>query len=360
MITAGSDGSEGLLVMARSGAYRLGVAVVLACGLSACSPTSEPNPPASSSPLPSASSTNAAEGSAKGLIAYQSDEQLFIVGTDGQDAHPVFSDRFRGRSPDWSPDGASLVFVHDDADGTSDIWVTDRDGTGRRKLVDCQEVCSIAEDPAWSPDGKQIAYWTSGEGAADSVRVASADTGDPVLTVPSTALSTLIRPRWSPDGSRLAVAVMRYAADASGFAVDGSAIAIIDLAAPDAAITPVTDFELLAGSPAWSPNGDRLAFRAGSLTPFDSPEDPTNLFTMKPDGSDLVQITNVGPDGPGIATPDWAWGTHPITVTLIHGPGQSSLATIDPDGTNLADLIDPESGERISGSRPRKSPILSP
>lgn len=334
-------------------------AAVVALGLSACAPPSGPGPSLSPEQSPATSGSSAAQRPEDGLFVYQSGQTLYLVGTDGSDPRPVFDDGMQARSPDWSPDGSSIAFVHDDEDGTTDIWVTPRDGDGRRRLIDCQEVCSIAEDPAWSPDGRQIAYWTSGEGAADSVRVASADSGEVLLTVPSAALTTLVRPRWSPDGTRLAVGVMRYAADESGFSVDGSAIGIIDLAAPKPTITPVTGFEMLASSPAWSPDGERIVFRAGNLTPFDSPDDPTNLSTMRPDGSDMVQITDVGPDGPGIATPDWTWGTHPIAVTLIQGPGESTLAVIDPDGRNLTDLIDPATGEPVEGSRPRRSPVLA-
>ena len=69
----------------------------------------------------------------------------------------------------WSPDGqkvafAAIVVLPDRL--TSDIYVMNADGSGQRELTpdNAQE-----NSPAWSPDGRRIAFLSSG------IRVVNAD-----------------------------------------------------------------------------------------------------------------------------------------------------------------------------------------
>lgn len=102
--------------------------------------------------------------------------------------------------PDWSPDGSRLTFVSDQLDPKDDdswqsIYVKDLT-TGAVQLFSPQGRYN-ASAPAWSPDGRQIAWQASGTGimvqdlGEGNVRVAVADrdAGTPV---------------WSPDGTRIA------------------------------------------------------------------------------------------------------------------------------------------------------------
>ena len=57
------------------------------------------------------------------------------------------------RSPRWSPDGAWIAFSSDRG-GSSDLYVVDTDGNGRRITA----LTGGAFDPGWSPDGRSIAF----------------------------------------------------------------------------------------------------------------------------------------------------------------------------------------------------------
>ncbi|MBX2804122.1 MAG: hypothetical protein KTR31_41045 [Myxococcales bacterium] len=61
----------------------------------------------------------------------------------------------RGRDPAVSPDGTKLAWVHR-ADGTSTLMVADLDGSDSRSLTEFSDGSTL-QRPAWSPDGTRIA-----------------------------------------------------------------------------------------------------------------------------------------------------------------------------------------------------------
>jgi TolB protein len=114
--------------------------------------------------------------------------------------------------PDWSPDGQKILFERqistDDNGGydcgldgygyISHVYVINVDGTGARRLRPVGPTSSDA-DPAWSPDGRSIAFSTplGGLFLTDSE---GSSTGQPVFTQ---AAGIPFTPAWSPDGKKL-------------------------------------------------------------------------------------------------------------------------------------------------------------
>lgn len=96
-------------------------------------------------------------------------------------------------SPRWSHDGKRIVF---DAFSTNarvrDVFVVNADGSGLEKIAD------RAEHPNWSPDDQQIVYNTHSQGPK-KVFVQNIDGGG------RTEITDGFSPRWSPDGSQLAI-----------------------------------------------------------------------------------------------------------------------------------------------------------
>jgi len=146
-----------------------------------------------------------------------------------------------------------IAFVRDgfDQDGSTDIWVMDPDGSNRLRLTD---LGGPEEDPAWSPDGRRIAY-TVGD-AARQISVMDADgSGKHQLTDGTEPAGG---PTWSPDGRSIAyhsggaIWVMRD---------DGTGVVRITQGPGDF-------------GPAWSPSGDRIAFANGDA-----------IYTVRPDGT---------------------------------------------------------------------------
>ena len=103
----------------------------------------------------------------------------------------------------WSPDGTQLAL------GRGRIVVADADGEGDRVLID-HGVAERSALPAWSPDGRTIAYlWMPNEQSSNrgsfELRVIAADGSDPTRLFHSECCVGDWRgPVWSPDGSRIA------------------------------------------------------------------------------------------------------------------------------------------------------------
>ena len=96
------------------------------------------------------------------------------------------------REPAWAPDGQQLAFVSNRA-GSADIWVQGLGESMPRRLTSAP---SHESEPNWSPDGKRLAYRS--ERAGGGIFTASADGGN------ERQLTTFGHfPRWSRDGLRI-------------------------------------------------------------------------------------------------------------------------------------------------------------
>lgn len=101
-------------------------------------------------------------------------------------------------SPAWSPDGRRIAFVTDRGGGPQ-VYIMNADGSDQRPLP---LPGSYNTSPDWSPDGQMIAYQSRGEGDRFAIWTVDLGTGD---ARPLTSGRTNDEePSWSPDGRRIA------------------------------------------------------------------------------------------------------------------------------------------------------------
>ena len=187
-----------------------------------------------------------------------------------------------GIEPTWKPDGSGLFFLATTMRGNT-LMETIGGGTGRAPLIaDAGEVTFSGEWPAVSPDGSTIAMSVGNTGVFHT-GWRSARHFDHALGFGG-PLGQGFRisgegtePAWSPDGKRLAF--VRTSGGHAHLFVAGAD----GTGAQQITQGPSDDEE-----PAWSPNGDRIVFCSANLTARSLQAD---LFTVRPDGSGLVQLT---------------------------------------------------------------------
>ena len=95
--------------------------------------------------------------------------------------------------PAWSPDGRALAYASDRA-GRFEIFMRELAAGGDRMALTADGQHNV--QPAWSPDGSRIAYHSSGRGGSWVV----ARTGGTPMQISRIGS----RPSWSPDGTRIA------------------------------------------------------------------------------------------------------------------------------------------------------------
>ena len=84
--------------------------------------------------------------------------EIFTVPTDKGDIRNLtHSPAVADRDPAWSPDGKSIAYFSDES-GEYDLAIRDQNGLGAVRHINLGNPPSFFYSPTWSPDGKKIAY----------------------------------------------------------------------------------------------------------------------------------------------------------------------------------------------------------
>ncbi|HET6970957.1 MAG TPA: amidohydrolase, partial [Phenylobacterium sp.] len=184
-------------------------------------------------------------------VVFRALNGLWLLQRGGK-AKPLVKDGFWTCDPAWSPDGKTLAYSTDRG-GKLDIWLRDMESGAERRLTAHK---GAALSAAWSRDGQRLAFLDQ-TGALHTVEVATG-----AITRVFDAIWEPGKPSWSADGRTLALAAFKpYSAR---FREGLSEVLTVDVATGAATYQPVFPHKSIGvrgdDGPVWSPDGTKLAF----------------------------------------------------------------------------------------------------
>ncbi len=304
-----------------------------------------------------------------GLIAYDNAGDIFLVDPDGKGhLRNLTSSSALERSPSFSPDGTKIAYWSGQAAGSPvSLWVMNADGSGRHDVTGSADFLgSENTQVVWSPDSHRLAFDAGDYYSSSTLYVVGSD-GTDLREVGAGSLSRS-DPAWSPDGRLIAFRGHTIGVLPDAFPVD-PAIGIYVIA-PDGTGQRRISTSARAGgapndasfggppvgtSPSWSPDGQSLVYATGATghhtlavghlngsteRVIALPPGDHLLPVFSPDGS-RIAFVNPTPGDNGAGENDmaiaWVIGSDGQGLTVLNGGAPLALTTLiwSPDGRTV-------------------------
>ncbi len=257
--------------------------------------------------------------------------EISVVNADGGEVENLTRNPGPDDAPAWSPDGRKIAFER--FNRHPEIYVMNADGSGQRNL---SRHPAGDVNPVWSPDGRKVAFVrrisfvgpprVGGPPGLNILYrnylyVVNAD-GSGLRQLAPEAVCGDLSPDWSPDGRTIRCGH-------SLVQVDGSGLRSLPRVIP--------------WNGAWSPDGQKIAFTQ-SFPPgsHGSPRMQYDIFVMNADGSGQRRLTR-SPGGDG--SPAWSPDGRKIAF-ISHRDGNVEIYVMNADGSGQRRLTNSPEPER--------------
>jgi TolB protein len=195
-------------------------------------------------------------------------ERLVVIDVDGANEQPLTDLLYDASNPTWSPDGQRIAFTCTlPAAWGNELCVVNADGSDLHIVLDSGGQSFIALYPDWDPTRDRIGHVPESVANPDGSFAFIASSGAAMGGV-TTGQSFAISPAWSPDGTRLAFA--RITADGDIFVADAATGAAVNL----------TNSAGMENSPTWTRDGASVVYELAG-----------NLYRLSASGGAPVQLT---------------------------------------------------------------------
>ncbi len=240
--------------------------------------------------------------SATNLEKEETKTQIWMVSASGGDPIPLTMSGESISGPKWSPDGKYLSFLTKRGeDAETQVWVLDRRGGEARQLTELEHGAGAYE---WSPDASRLVMAIRDRDTA----AASRKPGQP-------------RDPW-------VINRLQFKRDRQGYLADSlqTHLYVYDIASKK--LTQITSGRWSESSPVWSPDGTRIAFVSNRTRDPDANSN-SDIWVVAADNTDkgatLRRITDYeGGDGSPAWSPDGEWIAY---TTQVNDPRFSAMST---------------------------------
>lgn len=249
----------------------------------------------------------------RNTIVYTSDEfgvvEVMVMRPDGSRRQRLTTDQQGYAAPVISPDGRSIAVASYLGGSWGGIYLLDRFGHGRTKLVGLSD---LDGSPAWSPDGATLAFQSELPGPYGSygrIFLVNRDGSNARQLSPETGdYSYDDGPSWSPDGTRLV-----FSRNGTLFVIgaDGSGL---------------TSLGIAGMHPSWSPDGTHIAYDAWVGNAI-------SIFVADANGGNLRRLTTSAYQDQMAR-----WSPDGNQILFERAEGVTHLYAIRPDGTGEAKI----------------------
>ena len=284
-------------------------------------PTYTPTPPPTHTPLPYPTGVHG------GRIIFTCTRgdynQICMVNRDGSGLLQITHNNVNHYYPSLSPQGEAIIYASNQSLGTFDLYLLVLSTSQEVELT--KEIGNVFS-PAYSPDGKKILFINKTEDDVTGLWIMDASGENAQLVYggrKQAGVNSLVGAAWSPDGKQIALAMT----------VDQAyeyEIFLLDLDNADAPPPRVTYGLLgITGSVSWSPNGRYLLLSAGP--PLDK-----DIFRYEIETGIMTRLTAGGNNNSAVYSPSGEW----IAFNSLRNNDQADLFIMRPDSSDLQQITD--------------------
>ncbi|HEX4592773.1 MAG TPA: amidohydrolase, partial [Bryobacteraceae bacterium] len=184
-------------------------------------------------------------------IVFEALNQLWLMDIGGKPQQLTTGNYYK-QAPAWSPDGKQIAYSSDKA-GTADIYVLDLATKSERRVTNLPDSAEV--EPAWSPDGKKIAFQQNA--VTYTVDLASGEIKEAIKATYEPGKAS-----WSANGKALSLAALRPYT--RRFREGMNLIETVDVASGKVTFTEPAPYKSIStrsfDGPIYSPDGSQMAF----------------------------------------------------------------------------------------------------
>jgi dipeptidyl aminopeptidase/acylaminoacyl peptidase len=259
--------------------------------------------------------------------------------------------------PAWSPDSKALALFSSAGERDQrQLWLVKGDGSGAKKIMNLH---GYAARPRWSRDGKQIAFlYIEGAGGGGPLMAAPATTGVidtaihnqriAVLDIANGQVRQVSPPDlhiydydWSPDDRTFVATAAPGPGDNNWWIAQ---IYTIDILKRNA--TSIYKPSLQVAVPRWSPDSKSIAFIEGLMS--DEGFHGGDLFTMAANGGDVVNRTQ----GRKASVNSFFWQAPDRIMLVEYVGGGSAISELNPTNNSTRTIWKGPEGIHAFGNFP--------
>jgi Tol biopolymer transport system component len=271
-----------------------------------------------------------------GKLAFIRHYDIYVMNSDGTGQTNLTRTKAGVGGGVWSPNGKKIAFSARSAGEHSlDIYVINAAGTGETNLT--RTKASSEGAPSWSPDSKKITYLRGSDPIGEiynDIYVMKSDGTSQTRLIKATDTKNFEvgfeSPAWSPDGEK--IALMRttrvdFVNSSPSSAVPATGPSGLYVMKPDGTGLRKLSKEMpYAQSPLWSPEGKEIAFSGAGEKKYVVNVGGTELRELMPNVRDHISSYSWSPNGKKIA------------FSAVHYRGELDIYVIDADGTGQTNL----------------------